>query len=517
MRPHRVILQSAGRFRPASARLPAPASALALLACLALAALGALPGCGGDDPVAPPSGPPVLPPPAPPVPAYTWDSADFAHVYEVGPGQAYADPSAVPWEALAPSTLVRIHWRAEPYRTKWVINTAASADSPLVVLGVPDAGRRPVISGENATTRLELSYWNEDRSVVKVGGSNLPRDDVVPSYVYIQGLDIRAARPPYTFTDDAGADGTYRDNAAAVHVEIGAHVVVHDCLLHDAGNGLFAGAQSSDLVVSANFVFDNGIDGSIYHHNSYTECRGITFEFNRYGPLRAGALGNNLKDRSSGTVIRYNWIESGNRQLDLVETDHDHIRDDPGYAATFVYGNVLIEPDGAGNSQIAHYGGDGGDESYYRRGTLHFYHNTVVSTRAGNTTLLRCAANDVAVDARDNVVFATAGGTYLAITSGRGQISLRDNWLPAGWRPTHEATLEGTVTDAGNLTGTEPGFADLAGQDFRPAAGSPCLDAAGPLAAAAAAAGPVILQYVPHLGSAARPQDGHLDVGALDR
>jgi len=480
-------------LRPGTLRRSFSAAPLGL--ALVLSALLALPGCGGDDPAAPPSGPPDLPPPAPPVPAYTWDPADFAYVYEVGPGQAYADPSAVPWEALAPSTLVRIHWRAEPYRTKWVINTAASADSPLVVLGVPDAGRRPVISGENATTRLELSYWNEDRSVVKVGGSNLPRDDVVPSHVYVQGLDIRAARPPYGFTDDAGAAGTYRDNAAAVHVEIGAHVVVHDCLLHDAGNGLFAGAQSSDLVVSANYVFDNGIDGSIYHHNSYTECRGITFEFNRYGPLRAGALGNNLKDRSSGTVIRYNWIESGNRQLDLVETDYDHIRDDPGYAATFVYGNVLIEPDGAGNSQIAHYGGDGGDESYYRRGTLHFYHNTVVSTRAGNTTLLRCATNDVTVDARDNVVFAT----------------------PAGWRPTHEATLEGAIADAGNLTGTDPGFADLAGQDFRPAAGSPCLDAAGALAAAATAAGPVVLQYVPHLGSAARPLDGHLDVGALDR
>jgi hypothetical protein len=487
------------------------ATVLTLAASVLLAAPLFLAGCGGRDPAAPPDD---LPPPDPPV--HTWDPADFTQVYEVGPGKQFADPSSVPWETLAPSALVLIHWRAEPYRAKWVINTAATADAPVVVLGVADAGRRPIISGENATTRLELSYWNDDRSVIKVGGSNLPTDTVVPAHIHIQGLDVVAARPPYGFTDDGGAAQTYRDNAAAIHVEIGEHITIHDCLLHDAGNGLFAGSQTADLVVSGNHIFDNGIDGSIYHHNSYTECQGITFERNHYGPLRAGCLGNNLKDRSSGTVIRYNWIESGNRQLDLVETDYDHIRDDPGYAVTFVYGNILIEPDGAGNSQIAHYGGDGGETAYYRRGTLYFYHNTVVSTRGGNTTLLRCSTNDVTVDARDNIVFATAGGPYLAITSGQGQITLRDNWLPAGWRATHEASLDGTITDAGNPEGADPGFADLAGQDYRPAAGSPCVDAAGAMAGGAAGH-PVNLQYVIHQGSEPRPADQALDIGALER
>ena len=59
---------------------------------------------------------------------------------------------------------------------------------------------------------------------------------------------------------------------------------------------------------------------------------------------------------------------------------------DPGYRKTFVYGNILIEPEGAGNSQIVHYGGDSGDASIYRKGTLYSYNNTVVSTRTGNTT-----------------------------------------------------------------------------------------------------------------------------------
>ncbi len=474
-------------------------------------ALVPLAGCGSGDPVSPPDGGGADGPPV-----FSWDPADFTHVFEVGPGREYADPTEVPWEDLEPSTLVRIHWRPKPYRAKWVLNTAATSDGPLVVLGIADSGRLPVISGEEAVTRRVLDYWNEDRSVIKVGGSSLPRDDVVPAYVYIQGLDVRSGRPPYGFTDDDGRPQTYRENAAAIHVETGMHITVCGCLLHDAGNGLFVSAPASDVVISANHIYDNGIEGSIYEHNSYTECLGILFEANHYGPLRAGCLGNNLKDRSAGTVIRYNWIEGGNRQLDLVETDDARILNDPGYDVTFVYGNILLEPDGAGNSQILHYGGDGGDTASYRRGILYFYHNTVISTRTGNTTLLRCATNDVIVDVRHNILFATAGGSRLAITSGQGQITLAGNWLPEGWCATHEAALYGTITDTGNLEGGDPGLVDLAGQDLRTGPDSPCIDAAG-APAAGTGSYPVDRQYKRHQATEPRPTDGALDIGAQDR
>jgi hypothetical protein len=469
-----------------------------------------LAGCGGEAG----SDRPPLDDPEPP-PTYSWDPADFNHVYEVGPGREYVDPTEVPWESLNPSTLVRIHWRSEPYLSKWVLNTTATADEPLVVLGVASAGRRPIISGKDAVTRQQLSYWNENRAVIKVGGSNLPTDQEVPSHIFIQRLDIRSARPPFTFTDDSGQAASYIENAAAIHVEIGAHITIHDCLLHDAANGLFASAQTTDLRVSGNHIYDNGMENSIYQHNSYTECLGIVFEYNHYGPLRAGCLGNNLKDRSAGTVVRYNWIEAGNRQLDLVETDHDHIANDPGYDVTFVYGNLLIEPDGAGNSQIIHYGGDGGETARYRQGILYFYHNSVVSTRDGNTTLVRCSTNDVQVDLRNNILMNTAEGFRFAITSGRGQIGLIDNWLPTGWSATHESVLEGTITNLGNLEGDLPGFVDLGTQDFRPDPTSTCLNAAGS-AAPGTVAHPVNQQYLRHQTTAARPVDGSLDVGALE-
>jgi hypothetical protein len=447
-----------------------------------------------------------------------WDPADFDAVYTIGPDAAYADPGEVPWESLQAGTLIQILWREEPYRSKWVINTVATAQKPLVVVGIADNGRRPVISGDDAVTREALSYWNENRSVVKVGGSNLPSDDLVPSNIVIQGLEIRSARPAYGFSDDAGEAGTYAENAAAIHVEVGQNIQIIDCVLHDAGNGLFSGHGSGGLTVGACHLYDNGIDGSIYHHNSYTESTGIIFEYNHYGPLRSGALGNNLKDRSAGTVIRYNWIEGGNRQLDLVETDYADIAADAAYTETYVYGNILVEPDGAGNSQILHYGGDG--DGFFREGTLYFYHNTVISTRSGNTTLMRLATNGASADLRNNLIFASAGGSFMAITSGRGQIQLQHNWLPVGWRETHEAALdsEASLVALTNTEGDAPGFIDLAEADYGLAAGAPAADCGGEIAAEAQSAeGSVAWQYALHQDRSQRPVDDHPDAGAFER
>ena len=449
--------------------------------------------------------------------AQQWYPEDFDYVYDVGPGRAYGDPGQIPWEELEPSTLVRIYYRDEPYRAKWVVTTAATADKPLVVIGMPDNGRLPVISGNGADTRGSMYYLNETRSVVKIGNYTGDDSGDLPAHIYIQNLDIRSGRPDYTFTDRYGSVRTYSANAAAIHIEQGHHITIQGCTLHDCGNGLFNSHLTHAILIRQNYIHDNGIEGSIYEHNSYTESRGITFEFNHYGPLRADCPGNNLKDRSSGTVIRYNWIEGGNRQLDLVETDYDEIADDPGYEETFVYGNILIEPDNAGNSQILHYGGDGGDETLYRQGTLYFYQNTVISTRSGNTTLLRLSTTQVHARVCNNLIAVTAEGNRLAITSGNGQTALSGNWLPTGWRETHEASLDpgATVSDLGNVEGDDPGFVDEAGQDYHLSADSPARDAAGQLPVETAD-DPPESQYRAHRQIEDRPDDGSPDIGAFE-
>jgi hypothetical protein len=443
----------------------------------------------------------------------------FATDFDVGPGQPFAAIGDVPWEGLTAGDHVLIHWRSTPYKEKWVVNAVGTVGSPIVIRGLPGpAGQRPVIDGDGAVTRLALDYWNEERGVIKVGGSSIPRDGV-PTHIVIEGLEIRSGRPPYTFTDDAGVVRTYADNAASIYVEKAQHLVVRDCELHDSGNGMFSGdfdGVTQDLLIEHDSIHDNGIDSSAFEHNTYTAAIGIVYQFNRFGPLRPGADGNNLKDRSAGLVVRYNWIEGGNRQLDLVEADSQTLVDDPGYHKTFVYGNVLIEPDGAGNSQIGHYGGDGGDASTYRKGTLYFYGNTLVSTRSGNTTLLRLSTNDESADARDNILYVTAQGDRLAMLDATGQLTLRHNWTKPGWVDSH-GTLVGTIDDDGSgVEGASPEFVDELGQDYHLQGTSGAVDAGTALHPDVLPDHPLDRQYVKHLLDEPRPVDATLDIGAFE-
>ncbi|MDF1562186.1 MAG: MYXO-CTERM sorting domain-containing protein [Deltaproteobacteria bacterium] len=444
-----------------------------------------------------------------------------AATYSVGPGQPLATLAEVPWESLEPGDLVEIHWQADPYREKIVLGRSGTAERPIVIRGVRGpGGERPVISGENATTPPALNFWNEPRGLIKVGGSNSPPDSL-PSHLVVEGLHLTSVRPAYSFTNDQGATEAYASNAAAFYVEKAQHLVIRDNVLTDSGNGLFIGVnqgQTQDILVEGNHIFDNGIVGSIYEHNSYTAAIGITFQYNHYGPLRDGAGGNNLKDRSAGLVVRYNWIESGNRQLDLVDGEDDpSVVNDPRYRETFVYGNVLIEPDGAGNSQIIHYGGDSGTVADYRKGTLYLHHNTVISTRSGNTTLLRLSTNEENAQAVNNIVWAAAGGSRLAMLSSEGSLTLSHNWMSAGWTESH-SPFNGSITDDGTGLGSagEPGFVDLAGQDFTLTSTAEVLDAGGLLPAATLPDHAPLRQYLKHLGSAHRPDDGNPDLGAYE-
>ena len=395
-----------------------------------------------------------------------------------------------------------------------MICRTGTADRKIVVRGVPNAqGALPVVDGRDATTRSVLNYWNEKRGVIKVGGANVPAD-TMPRHIVIENLEIRSGRPPYTFS---GRDGltAYAKNSAAIFVEKGEHITVRNCVLRDCGNGLFCASQSSDVLVEGCHIFDNGIEGRIYEHNNYTEARGIVFQYNHFGALREGCLGNNLKDRSAGTVIRYNWIENGNRQLDLVDSDHSELIQDPAYRSTFVYGNVLVEADGEGNNQICHYGGDSGDLSRYRKGTLYFYNNTVVSTRSGSTTLLRLSSEEETCDLRNNILYVTAPGERLALMNAAGRLLLRNNWIKAGWVKAH-GFLTGEVQDlGGNLTGDHPGVQDVGAQRFGPTDDSPCVDGGTDLAPGGVA-NPVSREYVPHRQGRPRLKRGNPDIGAYE-
>ena len=443
---------------------------------------------------------------------FAYECPSSAAIYEVGPGKNLLEIEAVPWESLNAGDVVLIHWRAEPYHSKWVICRQGDSHKPIIVRGVANQqGQLPVIDGRNALTRKELNFWSETRAVIKIGGANKPAD-LMPQYIVVENLDLRSARPPFAFTGRNGKTA-YDSNASALFIEKGEHITVRNCVIHDSGNGLFSSYLAKDILIEKCFIYDNGIEGSMYEHNSYTAAQGITFQFNRYGPLRAGCLGNNLKDRSAGLVVRHNWIEGGNRQLDLVDaTDSPILRDDPRYRSTWAYGNILIEREGDGNSQIVHYGGDSDKKDWYRKGTLYFYNNTVVSSRRSPTMIFRLSSSDEQVDCRNNLFYITEPGSNLALLDGAGSIHLQHCWFKTGWLLARGELL-GEITGKENCsTGNEPAFVNGQQQDFRLTASSPLLDAGIHWPQGAQ---PFTNYYHPHRQSMERNSTTPITIGAL--
>ncbi len=445
-----------------------------------------------------------------------------ATVYEVGPGKPYASIGLVPWESLQAGDTVLIYWRSTPYNEKFVLCRQGTSAAPITVRGVPGAnGELPILDGNGATTRPQLNYWNQNRGVIKIGGANTP-PDTTPQYIVIENLDIRSARPPYTYTATNGAVQTYLNNASAIYIEKAENIIVRNCIMHDCGNGFFVASSDSlasrNILVEGCYIYDNGISGSLFEHNNYTAAIGITFQYNRFGPLRTGCPGNNFKDRSAGLVVRYNWIEGGNRQLDLVDgEDSSLIRNDPRYRETFVYGNVLIEPDAAGNRQITHYGGDSGTTANYRKGTLYFYNNTIISTRTDRTTLFRLSTNSETCDFRNNIAYVTAAGNTLALVDADGVLNLTHNWFKPGYISTF-GTLTGTINNDGtSVTGSSPGFVNEAAQDYKLTALSNCINNGTTLHPNAVAANNVTRQYVKHQAGQDRVASGAFDIGAYEQ
>ncbi len=403
------------------------------------------------------------------------------HDYAVGPSAGQI-PSLdqVPWETLGPGDTVRIYWQASPYKGKFMISGKGTAAQPIRVCGVKGPhGERPVVDGKGATTRAALDYGDpihQSRTLVLVKGAASAPYTWFPEYITVEGLEITGQYPDYTFTDTAGAAHPYDAFGACVWVERGHHVTLRDDDIHDCTNGVFTKstddgdfAVTEDVLLEGNYIHDNGVSGDDHEHDSYVQSVGVVYQFNHYGPQRAGALGSAIKDRSVGTVVRYNFLDGCARSTDLVEAEDYPMTAlaDPRYRTTLVYGNLIRK----GNDGVPiHYGGDhtgamptdSWGEPIFRKGTLYFFNNTVEVSGDGYTmAFLQLSTTDEHAQVYNNVFHYTGAVMYKGLRAGQevgaswttgGTIELGVNWMDDGWvlnDPDHP--VPGPVNGAGNV------------------------------------------------------------------
>jgi hypothetical protein len=444
--------------------------------------------------------------------------------YHVGPGQRYVNIGDVPWYRLQPGDTVYIHHRSTPYREKLLISTAGTASRWIRVLGVPGPkGELPVVSGDGATTSANMHYhWDDPAKFQAFGVIELAVQSgewpPLPAYIEIANLQVQDGYLTYQFTAENGDKLNYDDFAACIYARSVKHLVVRDSVLTNCGLGFvnWTGAEEegewwnaleADTVLRGNSFYNNGVPGQYFQHQTYTESDGVVIEHNRYGPQRPGSGGSQLKDRSAGTVIRYNHFEQseGGWDLDLVEPENgwESLGSSPRYRQAFVYGNVFVNRNRAPN--FFHWNEDHSldhGRAAQPSGKLFFYHNTivVVADRADAQAFTlfnvhrggyECPAGPLPgrIDVRNNIFAVlprTAGQPLPELRFGYCGVENFDfgsNWVSPGYRLWTRGRASATGTD--NLVspaGNDPGFLSVSGNDFRLAPRSSAGGIGGPLA-----------------------------------
>jgi hypothetical protein len=459
--------------------------------------------------------------------------------YQIGPDPDQLQSlDAVPWESLAAGDTVRIFYRPTAYPGKFLIAAKGTASRPVRVCGVRGPnGERPIITGQNAKTRLGLPYGNsfhEARGIIIVMSMTTQDYTYYPEHIQIDGLKLQQAHPAYKFADANGVAKSYLPFGACIWVERGHHVTIADNEITDCSQAIFSRSyddgpfrRTQHLRIVGNDMHGNGVVGDGGIHTAYIQSIDVVYEFNRFGPLRAGATGNSLKDRSVGAVIRYNRVEDGARALDLVEAEDfaSVAKANPTYRSTYVYGNQIIK-DGRKGSTI-HYGGDHpGSESNYRKGTLYFFNNTVRITGKDYAVLFQLSTTEERAEVWNNVFYFDPGTPYPAMRSKQdvdvgyisgGILNLGRNWISEGWadsdpyhpNPNELLGVENMITGAS---------APIDITTLQPLPGSAIVDAAQATGPVAASAHAVKFQLGPGLKRIPRTVRGNaMDLGAIER
>ncbi len=420
--------------------------------------------------------------------------------------------AAVLWAAAALSPLVAETFLVGPARTYTQINQVAGLLDPGdLVLVDGDSTYSAALLFRNGTEALPITLRgvriNGNRPRLSGGANTI---EVQSNWTVVEGFEITG-----------GASRCFYHHAH--------EVTLRDSEVHDCPAQGILGADTGSGSFTMEYV-------EVHHCGSGTQQHGVYMATNEVD--YPGAVfrmqhcwihdqngGNAVKSRAERNEIYYNWIE--NSLYHLLEL----IGPDPagGVPANLeredsdVVGNVLVRNNSFSFVRI---GGDGTGES---AGRYRFLNNSFVSTATNTAAAFRCFDALESVEMHNNLFYTTVAGAPLILrdleavwVSGR-QISGQNNWLETG------STNPPTAAEwTDSVIGDDPGFENEATRDFRPAAGSPLLDA-GTATGAPPAGFPfpnplAIPAFHPPLHSVQtggppppRPPNGARDIGAYER
>ncbi len=468
----------------------------------------------------------------------------YATEYHVGPGQTFTEVGQAPWTTLVAGDIISIHWRSTPYPTKVFLRAQGTEANPVIIRGIPNAaGDLPILTGEDAITDAQFTtdhfdpVWTEHLSMFLIYRASTDNwNTYKPKHITFEYLEITGVKPEHTFTDQFGAIRNYSNFGTAIDAIVCENLTVRHCYIHHNSQGIFTNTNggenqiSRNLLIEYNEIGENGNIGDDRHHNIYAQAAGTIIQYNKITSLIPGSLGSSLKDRSSGTIIRYNWIETSARTIDLVESEdgYDIVSTEPDYHNTFVYGNVMINDITTSPfaSSMIHFGHDNQPEQA-KRGTMHFFNNTVyIKGDQSDYWYVNlfdvyddndAATDEASIDMYNNIIHKD-GTTELRLMRDGGNLTfyennwLQDDYVELGYGAEAIVTY---MTDP--ILGTSPEFMDLTNLDFTLASSSSCLDIAGDLPANIGLSYPLSEQYAVHAAVVARTSiNGESDLGAFE-
>lgn len=408
----------------------------------------------------------------------------WAKVYEAGPGKAFEELHEVPFDTFQPGDHLKIYYREKPYKTIFIIRKSGQKGKPIIIEGVPDQGRLPVIDG-NGALQVQADHSKQyGRWLIKVG------DKVSANYIILKNLHLKSANNTngYRFK---GRMAGYQDNAGGVFIKRGKNIKIINCVIRSCGNGVISGYMPdvNNVLIDSCIVYDNGNHknpGSAYEHNIYMGSGLTVIQFSKIFTPRSGHC---LKDRSRKTIIRYNWIEGGqNRQLDFV--DHQGYRG----ANAVVYGNVIIQGKRQQSRNMIHWGGD---QNISRTGVLYLFNNTIVG-RSSWTQFVVTRYPDCSIQMKNNI-FKGMGTLW----NGVGGLIGSHNWFSSSIQMPGSYNL--------GIKSVSPGFLSEPANPYLLGPGSPAVDM-GDFKI------PVKVRFMPkpNAGRWKRPLIGNIDIGAYE-